>query len=95
MMQLVACKLDQNDGAAPHLAAAAVLSHLGSAVPDDPLGFGAAVGAPHVLRVVVEQRTASWRTLQNVEELLKACQEADARGGLWGGEGAGLGLEGG
>ncbi|GLC56550.1 hypothetical protein PLESTB_001119400 [Pleodorina starrii] len=78
--QLLACKLDQQDGTAPQAAASAVLSHLGPSVPADPLGFGSAATDPHVLRVVVEERTASWRSIRNVRDILRACEEADARG---------------
>ncbi|GIL77212.1 hypothetical protein Vretimale_3109 [Volvox reticuliferus] len=76
--QLLACKLDQQEGTAPHVAAAAVLTHLGDIVPTDPLDFG--VLPPGVLRVVVEDRIGSWRTIRNVQQILGACKEADAKG---------------
>ncbi|GLI59494.1 hypothetical protein VaNZ11_001327, partial [Volvox africanus] len=76
--QLLACKLNQQEGLAPHVAASAVLTHLGDTVPSDPLDFG--VLPPGVLRVVVEDRVGSWRTIRNVQQILGACKEADAKG---------------
>ncbi|GFR42003.1 hypothetical protein Agub_g2817, partial [Astrephomene gubernaculifera] len=86
--KVLACKLDQRENTPPHHAANAVISHLGAAVPPDPLGFGAAGAAAaagggwdeSVLRVVVEARSAPWRSLKNVEEILRACEQANAQG---------------
>ncbi|KXZ46791.1 hypothetical protein GPECTOR_40g525 [Gonium pectorale] len=86
--QLVACKLEQRDNTAPNEAAGALADKLGAALPPDPLGFGpppqpaAGGAAPEglVLRVVIEARSAAWRSIKNVADILRACDEANAKG---------------
>ncbi|KAG2454868.1 hypothetical protein HYH02_000699 [Chlamydomonas schloesseri] len=86
--QVVVCKLNQNEGRPPTEAAAAIYADMEPAVPRDPLGLGAAAAAAagasspdEVLKVVIEERTGmGWRTIRNVAEILKACEQLNAQG---------------
>ncbi|PNW84587.1 hypothetical protein CHLRE_03g150200v5 [Chlamydomonas reinhardtii] len=86
--QVIVCKLNQHEGRPPTEAAAAIYTDMEPAVPRDPLGLGAAAvaaagsGSPdEVLKVIIEERTGmGWRTLRNVAEIIRACEQLNAAG---------------
>ncbi|GLC45732.1 hypothetical protein PLESTM_001772100 [Pleodorina starrii] len=58
-----------------------VLRHIAPRLPPDPMGFGAEPVATHsTLRVLIESRSGPTRNIRNLQQIVKACEQENAKG---------------
>ncbi|GLC45731.1 hypothetical protein PLESTF_000598700 [Pleodorina starrii] len=58
-----------------------VLRHIAPRLPPDPMGFGAEPVATHsTLRVLIESRSGPTRNIRNLQQIVEACEQENAKG---------------